>query len=335
METPYSEKNMNNPLISVIIPVYNVEQYLPRCLDSVLIQTYCNLEIILVDDGSKDRSGVICDEFATKDSRIKVFHQKNAGVSCARNVGLDIACGDYVGFIDSDDYIESDFYEVLVKNAVAHNADISYCGIKLVEPNGSVHERFNTSCRCEKRPSEIIKGFFFNEEIKEHMYSQCNKIFKREVLAGVRYKEGYALGEDILFVFETLGKCNMLCLEDRTMYHYLRRENSAMTSAFSDKRMDYIKAAEDIVNICENNYDYAVADAKHWAYIHKLITCRQLICNPEYYKKHVDKFNSMKKELLKGMREHFKRLNRNRKMDFFLVCYFPYGYTLLKKIGKI
>ena len=103
--------NSISDLISIIIPVYNVAVYLPRCLDSILAQTYKNLEIILVDDGSKDNSGKVCDEYALKDSRIKVIHQKNQGVSVARNAGLRIAKGDYIGFVDSDDYIETNMYE--------------------------------------------------------------------------------------------------------------------------------------------------------------------------------------------------------------------------------
>ncbi len=326
---------MKNPLISVIVPVYKVERYLSNCLDSIINQSYKKLEIILIDDGSPDNCPQICDEYAQKDSRIVVIHQKNAGVSHARNVGIDIAKGDYIGFVDSDDYIEPDFYETLIKNAIEHDADISYCGIKLMQPNGSVEERFNSG-KCElKNPEDIIKGFFFNEEIKEHFYAIWNKIFKKEILTELRYNENYALGEDILFMFEAIGRCQRIYLEDRTLYHYLRRENSAMTSSFSDKRMDYVTAAENLIEICRRNYPYVLVDALHWLYIHKLVLCRQLICNPQYKKKYASKFVSLKKELKQGKAEHYKRLNKNRKMDYKLVVHFPIGYKILKKLGKI
>ncbi len=116
---------MEDKLISIIIPVYNVERYLRECIDSIIAQTYKNLEIILVDDGSSDKSGEICDEYSKKDSRIKVIHKKNGGLSDARNVALDITKGDYIGFIDSDDYIEKDMFQILYNLAEEYNAEIS------------------------------------------------------------------------------------------------------------------------------------------------------------------------------------------------------------------
>ncbi len=326
---------MQTPLISVIVPVYKVEKYLHNCLDSIINQSYTNLEIILIDDGSPDNCGKICDEYAEKDFRVVVIHQKNSGVSHARNVGIDVAKGDYIGFVDSDDYIEPNFFELLITNALNHNADISYCGIKLIQPDGKVEDRFNTGKSSLKKVEDIINGYFFNEEIKEHMYSQCNKVFKKEILEFLRYNENYALGEDILFMFEAIGRCERIYSEDKTLYHYLRRENSAMTSSFSDKRMDYIAAADNIVEICKEKYSYALSDAKHWAYIHKLVTCRQLICNPVYKKKYKNKFIELKKELRKGKKDNYNRLNKNRKLDYILVNFFPFMYKILKKIGRV
>ena len=115
---------MSKPLISVIVPVYNVEQYLPKCIDSILAQTYENLEIILVEDGTKDSSGVICDEYAAKDARIRVIHKENGGLSSARNAGMEIARGEYFGFVDSDDWIEPEMYENLMALAQKYDADV-------------------------------------------------------------------------------------------------------------------------------------------------------------------------------------------------------------------
>ena len=122
-----------NPLISVIVPVYKAEKYLDKCVQSIVNQTYKNLEIILVDDGSPDNCPEMCDEWAKKDSRIKVIHKENGGVSSARNAGLDNSFGDYIGFVDSDDFIENDFYECLYDNLVENGADISFCTFKTLD----------------------------------------------------------------------------------------------------------------------------------------------------------------------------------------------------------
>ena len=130
-----------NPLVTIIIPVYNVEKYLPKCLDSIINQTYNHLEIIIVDDGSKDSSGLICDEYALKDQRIKVLHKKNGGLSSARNAGLDIAKGDYIMFVDSDDYVESHYCEVPLKHALEKNVRIVSFGYNKIFIDGNILKR--------------------------------------------------------------------------------------------------------------------------------------------------------------------------------------------------
>ena len=121
--------------ISIIVPIFNIEKYLSRCLDSILEQTYKNLEVILVDDGSVDNSGMIADKYARKDQRIKVIHQVNQGVSAARNTGIDLATGDYIGFVDGDDYIEPDMYEILMRIIEEQQVDIAHCGYQMVYPS--------------------------------------------------------------------------------------------------------------------------------------------------------------------------------------------------------
>ena len=126
------------PVISIIVPVYNVEQYLRRCVDSILAQTFTDFECILIDDGSPDNCPAICDEYAERDNRIIVIHQKNAGVSAARNAGLDLARGEWIGFVDSDDWCDPGMYEFLYKNAITNQVDISICGFRSIEKNGVV-----------------------------------------------------------------------------------------------------------------------------------------------------------------------------------------------------
>ena len=131
-----------NDLISIIVPVYKAEKYLRRCVDSILAQTYQNIEVLLIDDGSPDNSGEICDEYAEKDSRVRVFHKPNGGVSSARNLGLKEAKGDYIGFVDADDYIDKTMYEVLLCNLIKENSDISICSYNQEDSNGIFHISF-------------------------------------------------------------------------------------------------------------------------------------------------------------------------------------------------
>lgn len=152
------EQGINTPykdLISVIVPVYKVERYLCRCVDSIIAQTYTNLQIILVDDGSPDGSGAICDDYAAKDPRITVIHKENGGLSDARNAGLGAARGSYIGFVDSDDYISVDMYEKLYKAIVACNADMSVCNFRYVDENGNNMEERNNALPVK---DEVIDG---------------------------------------------------------------------------------------------------------------------------------------------------------------------------------
>ena len=145
--------------VSIIIPVYNIEEYLPRCLESVLGQSYENLEVILVDDGSTDQSGKICDYYASQDKRIQVIHKKNEGVSIARNTGLDIATGEFIGFVDGDDLVEKDMIKILVQNSLKYEADISICQMDTINVDGTIdpmYEHESGVLECD----DIIKKFF-------------------------------------------------------------------------------------------------------------------------------------------------------------------------------
>ena len=182
---------MDNPKISVIVPVYKVEKYLDRCVESIVNQTYKNLEIILVDDGSPDNCPAICDAWANKDERIKVIHKENGGVSSARNRGIDAATGDYIGFVDSDDWIEPDMYELLADNAKKYDADISRCGYFVDWPdhiaqvgNGGILLYEDIERRCE-----MLRSY--------HLVSALwNKIYRRELFEEERLDESLRITED-------------------------------------------------------------------------------------------------------------------------------------------
>lgn len=235
-------------MISVIVPVYNMEKYLDKCICSIVDQTYAEIEIMLVDDGSTDASFRICNEWAEKDSRIIVLHKENGGQGSARNMALDAAKGDYIGFVDSDDWIERDMYEKLLDDLLEWNADISCCktsGNKLT--NQSV---------VYKQP-EIMRAHLSN--ILDQ--SPCNKLYKRELFSNVRFSESRAY-EDCATIYRLLACSNIVVDRDTAYYHYETRENSTMTAGFSEKKLFIIDAYKGMYNFYEENYPQYALEAR-------------------------------------------------------------------------
>lgn len=208
--------------ISVIVPVYKVEKYLKKCVDSIINQTYKNLEIILVDDGSPDSCGRICDEYAERDSRIKVIHKENGGLSSARNAGLDIASGDYIAFVDSDDRIAPDAYENLI-SALGERVD-SIANF-MYERERESGETFPSVVPHTK--DDIISSEAYVGELMMHVgdVSACTKLFPREVIAGTRFAVGI-LNEDLLFMLEIATKIKEIVFVGKVGYYYFVREGS-------------------------------------------------------------------------------------------------------------
>lgn len=232
--------------ISIIIPVYQVEKYICRCIDSVLSQTYSNLEIILIDDGSKDMSGKLCDEYAIKDSRVKVIHQENSGVSVARNKGIDVCTGDYVTFVDSDDYLETFMYEKMIKKAEFYNCDVVMCDC--VKDDGIEQIPYS---------HDIREGFYDYDQLKEEYYphllmmenieypptiSNWVLLFKREMVTNIRYVEGVRFSEDLLFGAQLLYNAkSFYYMKGKLYYHYWMNNESTSHSFKIDKWIDYNK----------------------------------------------------------------------------------------------
>jgi glycosyltransferase involved in cell wall biosynthesis len=252
-------------LISVIVPVYNVEKYLRKCIDSILSQTYTNLEIILVDDGSVDNSDKICDEYKEKDSRIVVIHKENGGASSARNVGLDMAHGEYIGFIDSDDYIDSDMYEELYKNMQDNNADLSICGIlnlyQGIEPKRNIPDK-----------KVMLAAGAIKLMLTGLTVSPCNKLFKRKLFKDIRYPTGKT-AEDAFILIEILLKCDIVAFTSEEKYYYVHRGNSITTRKYHKSDDDVIEAWEKnyklISENCPELASYAISRVC-WAYLYVL-----------------------------------------------------------------
>ena len=224
------------PLLSIIVPVYNVEEYLPRCIDSILSQTFTNFELILVDDGSRDRSGVICDEYAQKDSRVKVVHKKNGGQSSARNVGLYCAKGTYIAFVDSDDYISEDCYEANMKILLKDKTiDILEFPI-YIEENQSIKLFPIPGYRSDRHLYEKKDIFLFwsNGGTGVRGFNVQN-IYKTSLWDTVRYKEG-AVFEDCLIQSEILDIVSHVFLSGFGKYFYVQREGSTLHSNFDKQK---------------------------------------------------------------------------------------------------
>lgn len=208
--------------ISVIVPIYNIEKFLPRCLDSILSQTYRNLEIILVDDGSIDCSGEIADQYEKKDSRIKVIHQVNSGVSVARNRGLDHATGDYIGFVDGDDYVEPDMYETLMQIINEHHVDIAHCGYQMVYPS-RVDYYYNSGEKIKLSHDEGLLELLKGTRVEPGLW---NKLYKAELFKQIRLPIGVTETEDLLCNFEVFLLADTSFFYDVSKYHYILRSGS-------------------------------------------------------------------------------------------------------------
>ena len=226
-----------NSVITIIVPVYNVEKYLRKCIDSILCQTYENLQIILVDDGSTDDSGAICDEYGVKDNRIEVIHKANGGLSSARNAGLNIAIGEYVAFVDSDDYIANDMVETACNAITCQNADICIFNIKWIYENGDVYDKVSPSPISDEL---ITKDQAFNKLCSSTYFyyvTVVNKLYKRAVFNNLRFPVG-KLHEDEFTVHYIFNACEKIVSVKKELYFYVQRENSIMHSRVSIKRLD-------------------------------------------------------------------------------------------------
>lgn len=263
---------MNSPLISIIVPIYNVEKYLDKCIDSIVNQTYKNLEIILVDDGSNDKSSYICDDWGKKDKRIIVIHKLNGGLSDARNAGLDIAKGEYISFIDSDDFVSIKFIEKLYEYMIITNSDLIQCTYQ------KVHEQYIEPInRIDINISTYETITSLQMLIKEEKFNQVvwNKLYKREILMGMRFEFG-RLNEDEFFTYQVFAKCKRITFINIPLYFYLIRTGSIMNKNFSIHRLDGLEAKFRRYNFLKQSYlELAIIDKKNLIFY--IVYCYQKI----------------------------------------------------------
>lgn len=234
-------------LISVIVPVYNVESYLERCVDSIIDQTYKNLEILLIDDGSTDKSGKICDRIAKKDERITVYHKLNGGLSDARNYGIDHAHGKFITFVDSDDIISIKMIEELFRLIKVYNSDISICDPIHIFEKKLERNKFEDATDVKCLSSKNALNMMFYQ--KDFLVSAWGKLYKRDLFRTIRFPIGM-LFEDIAIMYELFSICQNIVYSNAKYYGYIHRENSITTKQFSHKDLDILK-------ICDSLEDFS------------------------------------------------------------------------------
>ena len=318
---------LENERISIIIPVFNAEKYLERCLISVLNQSYSKLEIILINDGSTDNSPKICDYYAEKDTRIKVIHKTNAGPSLARKDGIEIASGDYISFVDADDYIDEDMYKIMFKEAIK-GFDIVECGYREVSTESElIRER-------KLRNTIISEGF----NCALHYASQrnttnflWNKLYNIELFKDIKFLKLYA-GEDSCILTQVFSKAKHVAIINDTLYNYVMTPESLCRQPFSEKKLDNIKAGEYMYDFYIEN----LPDLSGFSALHICSYASQLYCKisnenfpakQKYLEYLSDRFNeyyNMSKSRLTRSMSSKKRIifveifNKNRKISMLV-----------------
>lgn len=311
----------SQPLISIIVPVYKVEDYLDRCIQSIVSQTYPKLEIILVDDGSPDTSPQICDEWAKKDPRIIVIHKKNEGVTKARKTGVQKATGEYIGFVDSDDCIDEDMYEVLLNLILKYDADISHCGFQMEFPDGHINKFYGTDKIVIQNnfdgQKDLLEGKFIEPTLS-------NKLYKKSLFENLAYNEDIKINEDLMINFLLFQKSNKSVFYDVCKYHYMIRNNSASRAVLNDHKIyDPIIVKEFIRNHAGEN----IKDIADGAYLSTCINIYNsiILCKNKAFK--TDQISIRNKII--GHSKLIHLLSKKQRILFILIKYFPYCYPFI------
>lgn len=289
-------------LVSVIVPVFNVDKYLGKCIESIINQSYRNLEIILINDGSTDKSLYICEMYKTRDDRIKVIDKKNGGLSSARNAGLDIMNGEYVIFVDSDDFINENMVKDLLQAAISENADIVQSGFQMIYDSGEIKKRYKYINNIINTKKSILEAYFVQQSINVIL---CNKIYKANLFENIRMVEGKN-NEDYMIMPELLSNCNKFMNIDGIYYNYLQREDSIMGSMFTEKKMDSIYASEYVVRLCKE---------KIFAYenMARVLLCMNCInCYITLMKSDTKDKNHFKEIIINKFNDNFIKIKRDK-----------------------
>jgi glycosyltransferase involved in cell wall biosynthesis len=271
---------MAKKLVSVIIPVYNVEKYLSNCLDSVISQTYNNLEIIVIDDGSTDNSGRICDEYAKKDKRIKVIHKKNGGLSDARNTGLNLHTGHYITFIDSDDWVDNNYIEEQINTAIKTNSDIVATSHSIHYKNRIINLANNEVSTIT--PKEALKRILYSRDLD---ISSWAKLYKDTLFKTIRFPKN-RLYEDSATTYKLIDLSNHITIKSISTYNYRMNNNSITRNSFNANKFDLIKSTKDMTDYVTEHYPDLRKAAKRRLEYARLSTLTQLAKSDKEYKEY-------------------------------------------------
>ncbi|MBV6736454.1 glycosyltransferase [Priestia megaterium] len=316
------------PDVSVIVPVYNVEKYLSRCVKSIMNQKIENIEILLVNDGSTDSSGELCDKFAELDNRIKVIHKKNGGLSDARNAGLDIAKGKFIGFIDSDDYVHPEMYKVLLEVITNNDCDIAECGFKEVfSEEAEVNNYINSigSGKIYLRKQALLSSIM-DHHCRTYVW---NKLYKRELWEKIRFPYG-KIYEDVFTTHKVINEATKLIKVEQVLYYYFQRDGSIVNSKFSTKKMDHHEALDEMMLFIEKNHpDLAPLTCVKY-FSQSLPLLQELLIN----RKEINNYKIIVERLSEDLtaKKYNKYLRTNTKLVYKQFIGKDYNIFLVKKL---
>lgn len=312
------------PEISIIVPVYKVEKYLNKCVDSILGQTFSDFELWLVDDGSPDNCPAICDEYAQKDSRVKVLHKPNGGLSDARNAALDVMTGDYVTFVDSDDYLAPDAVEILYDALIRNDADVSVGNMKSVNEKNETAD-FYVPCTEET----VLTG----EDILSTILQPCapNRLYRAEIFKDIRYPVG-RLYEDVFVYHKVLAKTKKMVLTGKTVYYYLVRSGSIMHGDYNIRFTDIIDAIKERYEWLDSTGQTGLADeARLFIYSRTAVAYAHLDKNDPVHAARLEEIRKIYADCYKILIKK-ESLSAKQKIRLWLLMYFPAVHT--KLFGK-
>lgn len=310
--------------VSIIIPVYNVEKYLDECMNSILSQTMKDFEVILVDDGSKDNSGIMCDGYAEKDKRVKVLHKSNGGLSSARNFGLDSAIGDYILYVDSDDYISTDYLEQMHNVLSRKEYDMVIANtVNFLDGSKPTKEKVDEESVVEGlTPEEAMENIYYQERFDTNAWA---KMMKRNIAQMHRFKEG-VLYEDFDIIHEMIFSCKNIAFLSKPKYFYRCRQDSIMNSFFDEKKLYLLDIAEKHVNFIQEHHPRLIpAVYRRYVYSNFHILGR-IVFKPEYK----EESKQIRKNILKYSKNVLcnERVSAKEKVGIIILkCgLIPYGF---------
>ncbi len=314
-------------LVSVIIPVYNVESYVERCVKSIIAQSYTNIEIILVDDGSTDHSGDICDRLHKDDKRIIVIHQDNKGLAGARNTGIDKARGEYICFVDSDDYVHPDYVKYLLGICIDNDCEIGICGYYSTEGIETFHEVDWNKKAAVYSKKQIFDSFYSDMHVP--IVVAWNKIYKKSCIGDIRYSEGI-IHEDEATTFIYLYNARKIAYSQEVLYYYFNRDDSITGQNYSERNLDILYAYKKRMDFYKEHGETEFFERECQFYLSEILS--------HYYK--VYRYLGKDKRILSDLKKRYrsayilsdrKNWDAKRRSLYLLCFYFPLLYGRLRK----